>query len=419
MKEAQSALVKMERTKLEMNDKLSDYEIDTQKQKRIHDDYKEVISRLEDRLSRAEEEKKASETQKAEIDFQKRSLQSDLDMAHTKKLDLESTMDKMENVKRGLKKKLEQAYFDLEETRREIGTITQDHEEVISTLEAEVDRLSCDTGMEDEVKMLRSKNAALERTVESKEEEVNETKERVNRIRKDRTSELEEAKEKTADSYKVKMRLQEEKHAEETHRFNEALEQHKQQVTTSKGDLLQLQRTLEQATTTNTHESDELEKLRMKQRQMEDSVNEYKELLDQKQMMEVKRRGEFAKQRQELEILRSKERHLETHVGQLEEHISKVVSDYETRLQNSGSSVVSHTEQNETNKLMLKKMRDMEKKLEVSNAAMKQLGKSSLLMEKENERLKHDKNELKMKLKKLVDCAEMKFSSPQSRQSRS
>ena len=53
---------------------------------------------------------------------------------------------------------------------------------------------------------------------------------------------------------------------------------------------------------------------------------------------------------------------------------------------------------------VLREKRDLEKKLEVSSAAMKQLGKSSLLMEKENERLKHDKNELKQKLKKLVDA---------------
>ena len=37
---------------------------------------------------------------------------------------------------------------------------------------------------------------------------------------------------------------------------------------------------------------------------------------------------------------------------------------------------------------------------------MKQLGKSSLLMEKENQRITKDKNDLKLQLKKLVDCAE-------------
>jgi predicted RNase H-like nuclease (RuvC/YqgF family) len=124
-------------------------------------------------------------------------------------------------------------------------------------------------------------------------------------------------------------------------------------------------------------------------------------------MAEVKRRGEFAKQRQELEILRSKERHLETHINQLEEHISKVVADYESKLQSSGRTVCSNDYSNsEEIKAMRKQVRELEKKLEVSSAAMKQLGKSSLLMEKENARLKSDKNELKSKLKKLVDCAE-------------
>ena len=121
-------------------------------------------------------------------------------------------------------------------------------------------------------------------------------------------------------------------------------------------------------------------------------------------MTEIKRRGEFAKQKQELEILRSKERHLETHVNQLEEHISKVVADYETKLQSSNITTCSTT--NNEEKALKKQVREMEKKLEVSSAAMKQIGKSSLLMEKENERLKYDKNELKLKLKKLVDCAE-------------
>eukprot|EP01082_Thalassiosira_pseudonana_P015032 g13430.t1 g13430 contig8:671557-671934(+) len=120
-------------------------------------------------------------------------------------------------------------------------------------------------------------------------------------------------------------------------------------------------------------------------------------------MAEIKRRGEFAKQRQELEILRSKERHLETHVGQLEEHISKVVADYEARLQGSSGSIASNSS---VENRLKKQVRDLEKKLEVSGAAMKQLGKSSLLMEKENEQLKNDKQELKLKLKKLVDCAD-------------
>jgi septal ring factor EnvC (AmiA/AmiB activator) len=91
----------------------------------------------------------------------------------------------------------------------------------------------------------------------------------------------------------------------------------------------------------------------------------------------------------------------------LEEHISKVVADYENKLQSSGRTVCSNDYSNsEEIKAMRKQVRELEKKLEVSSAAMKQLGKSSLLMEKENARLKSDKNELKSKLKKLVDCAE-------------
>ena len=134
-------------------------------------------------------------------------------------------------------------------------------------------------------------------------------------------------------------------------------------------------------------------------------MDEQKESLDSKSMVEIKRRGEFAKQRQELEILRSKERHLETHVNQLEEHISKVVADYETRLQSSSQTICSNVN-DEAEREMKKQVRELEKKLEVTSAALKQLGKSSLLMEKENGRLKNDKNELKTKLKKLVDCAE-------------
>ena len=83
-------------------------------------------------------------------------------------------------------------------------------------------------------------------------------------------------------------------------------------------------------------------------------------------------------------------------------HISKVVADYESKLQGSGATVCSSGEE----EAMKKKIKELEKKLEVSSAAMKQIGKSSLLMEKENEKLKNDKNELKLKLKKLVDCAE-------------
>ena len=96
---------------------------------------------------------------------------------------------------------------------------------------------------------------------------------------------------------------------------------------------------------------------------------------------------------------------METHVNQLEEHISKVVSDYEAKLQSSSNQTICSTVDDES-RVLNKRIRELEKKLEVSSAAMKQIGKSSLIMEKENERLKNDKNELKLKLRKLVDCAE-------------
>mmetsp|Transcript_11144 Transcript_11144/g.16939 ORF Transcript_11144/g.16939 Transcript_11144/m.16939 type:complete len:192 (+) Transcript_11144:3-578(+) len=185
-----------------------------------------------------------------------------------------------------------------------------------------------------------------------------------------------------------------EKHANEEHRNNGYLEQkHREETKELQAKTKHMERAMMEM-----------------ERAMKEKENEWKELkesLDQKSMAEIKRRGELAKQKQEMEILRSKERHLETHVNQLEEHISKVVADYEGRLANSNMTTCSSIGVEE--KKMKKQIRELEKKLEVSSAAMKQIGKSSLLMEKENERLKNDKNELKVKLKKLVDCAE-KFS---------
>ena len=82
-----------------------------------------------------------------------------------------------------------------------------------------------------------------------------------------------------------------------------------------------------------------VDELRQKNAALEEAMKHQKENLDQKSMAEIKRRGEFAKQKQELEIMRSKERHLETHVTQLEAHISKVVSDYEAKLQSAAATV--------------------------------------------------------------------------------
>jgi chromosome segregation ATPase len=147
---------------------------------------------------------------------------------------------------------------------------------------------------------------------------------------------------------------------------------------------------------------DDSNELRSRNKELERSLKELKEALEQKNMVEIKRRGEFAKQKQEVEILRSKERHLEAHVAQLEQMQAKTVSEYEQRIASSNSVCTNSS----VEKTLKKQVKELEKKLDVSSAAMKQLGKSSLLMEKENERLKKDKNDLKLQLKKLVDCAE-------------
>ena len=202
-------------------------------------------------------------------------------------------------------------------------------------------------------------------------EEVKALTDALRRAKDDHQAEIDEAKAMAEDSFKVQMRLMEEKHADQSERLEQK-------------------------------HDDEVADLRKRNAELEEAAKAHKETSDQKSMAEIKRRGEFAKQKQELEILRSKERHLETHVNQLEEHISKVVADYEAKLQSSGATIAS----SDAEKELRKQIRDLEKKLEVSSAAMKQIGKSSLLTEKENERLKHDKNELKLKLKKLVDCAE-------------
>lgn len=208
-------------------------------------------------------------------------------------------------------------------------------------------------------------------------DEVSTLREKLSRITKDQERDIEEAQTEVAESFKVQLRLMEEKHADQEQRNTSYLEQ---------------------------RYKTEVEDLRRQNAELEQALHDKKGSLEQKSMAEIKRRGEFAKQKQELEILRSKERHLETHVSQLEEHISKVVADYEARLQSSNATTCSMNSGEE--KALKKQVKDLEKKLEVSSAAMKQIGKSSLLLEKENERLKNDKQELKIKLKKLVDCAE-------------
>ena len=218
-----------------------------------------------------------------------------------------------------------------------------------------------------ELKAIRHEYEAGQSKLSSKEAEIENLNEMYNHARLEQAQTIKDAQQEVAESFKTKLRLMEEKFA--------------------------------------TRQRDEEQQLRERNQELEKTVKEQKESLDQKSMAEIKRRGEFAKQKQELEILRSKERHLETHVNQLEDHISKVVADYEAKLQHSSNQTICSSVNEET--LSLKKqVRELEKKLEVSSAAMKQLGKSSLIMEKENGRLQNDKNELKLKLRKLVDCAE-------------
>jgi chromosome segregation ATPase len=350
---------------LDLDDKLSEYEAADAKHKRTVEELQIKIERLEDKLAHMEKERAEHEDQKMQL----RTIQTDMEKSRVKRNELELALEKADDVKKGLKKKLEAAYYELEEAHREMSTMKNDHEEELNAM----------NDLEDEVKMLRSKNASLADTVDVQEEELKTTKETLNKLRKDQETIIEDTQAEVAESYKTKLRLLEEKHADQDRRFEEAIEKRFEQ---------------------------EMEKLQSKVRKLESTINDQQAALDEKNMSEIKRRGEFAKLRQELEISRSKERHLETHVGQLEEHISKVVSDYEIRLQGSGSSIVSS---NSIEEKLKRQVQDLEKKLEVSGAAMKQLGKSSLLMEKENERLKNDKTELKQKLKKLVDCTE-KFS---------
>ncbi|KAL7545355.1 hypothetical protein ACHAWF_008709 [Thalassiosira exigua] len=356
LREAQAALVKVEREKSSLSERASDLERLDAKTKRAREELDAQVAELRDRLDRAEDERRERDAEAKSLNADRRALQAELDKVRSKKSELEDALGKMDEVKGGMKKKLETAYYDLEEARREL-----------SSYEAELSTLSKKRSEERELR------EALER-------ERRERDDVLDHARREAAAAAEEAKAEASERFKVQLRLLEEKHADSDRRNGEYLEQKFR---------------------------DEMDELRTRNRQLERTAKEHKESLDQKSMAEIKRRGEFAKQKQELEILRSKERHLETHVNQLEEHISKVVADYEARLQGSGATTCSSDEE----KALKKQVRELEKKLEVSSAAMKQIGKSSLLMEKENERLKHDKNELKLKLKKLVDCAE-KFQAP-------
>ena len=269
---------------------------------------------------------------------------------------LRSSTSKTEAIKEGLKKKLEKAYFDLEEAQLEITAIKR-------TKEKEIDSVQ---------KKLTKQH---DRIIESQEEEILSLKEMLQKARSDRATDLEIAKSEIAESFKAQLRLTESRHSEMETRSKEQLEQ---------------------------KYMDEMNELRSINKELERNLKDQKEALDEKNMMEIKRRGEFAKQKQEVEILRSKERHLEAHVAQLEQMQAKTVAEYEQRIASSNSICTS----NSVEKSLKKHIKELEKKLEVSSAAMKQLGKSSLLMEKENQKLVKDKNDLKLQLQKLVDCAE-------------
>ena len=322
LEESQTALVKMERENNSLSSEITALKTADAKTKTS-------LMETETKLTNSEHERK-------NLDADKKSLQAELDKMSSKRNQLELALDNMEQIKRGLKEKLESAYYDLEVSQRELKAIRHEYE-------------------------------AGQSKLSSKEAEIENLNEMYNHARLEQAQTIKDAQQEVAESFKTKLRLMEEKFA--------------------------------------TRQRDEEQQLRERNQELEKTVKEQKESLDQKSMAEIKRRGEFAKQKQELEILRSKERHLETHVNQLEDHISKVVADYEAKLQHSSNQTICSSVNEET--LSLKKqVRELEKKLEVSSAAMKQLGKSSLIMEKENGRLQNDKNELKLKLRKLVDCAE-------------
>lgn len=368
--ETQTSLVKMEREKMIMADKLSDFETLNDKMKDTQEEMKIKCGQLQERLDYTEDKCNEQELQIKSLDSDNRSMEAELNKVQTKRNDFEDSLDKMEDVKKGLKKKLESAYYELEETQRELTSIRRDHNDEIRTYEAEISKFS-----ERDDKEMRS-HEANQSKLESQDEEIKTLKEMLTRLQTEHDQDIEDAQNEVTESFKSQLRLLEEKHNDQDRRNNVYLEQ---------------------------KHNDDIDDLRMRNKKLEHDMKEQKGSLDQKSMVEIKRRGEFAKQKQELEILRSKERHLETHVNQLEEHISKVVADYETKLQDSTQTVCTNSNEE---KVLKKLVRELEKKLEVSSAAMKQIGKSSLLMEKENERLKHDKNQLKLKLRKLVDCAE-------------
>lgn len=350
-----SASKEATKLKAELTESIQLLEENTKERDQMVSKHNSAVAALEMELQDVRAEKEENKKLQEETDQLRASLQ-ELEALRLSKNEFDASMNKAEAVKDGLKKKLEQAYYDLEEAKQEITMIKKNHEKEIDSIHSKLTKQH-------------------ERAIESQEEELFTLKEMLHQARKDRAMDLEIAKSEIAESFKAQLRMAENKHSEMELRSKEHLEQ---------------------------KYMDDSNELRSRNKELERSLKELKEALEQKNMVEIKRRGEFAKQKQEVEILRSKERHLEAHVAQLEQMQAKTVSEYEQRIASSNSVCTNSS----VEKTLKKKVKELEKKLDVSSAAMKQLGKSSLLMEKENERLKKDKNDLKLQLKKLVDCAE-------------
>ena len=84
----------------------------------------------------------------------------------------------------------------------------------------------------------------------------------------------------------------------------------------------------------------ELEKTLEELRRKENQLNELKETLQQKTKNEIQMRGELAHKKQQMTIAESNEKHLQEHVTSLEAQIDKLISDYESKLEEMSESSV-------------------------------------------------------------------------------
>ena len=82
----------------------------------------------------------------------------------------------------------------------------------------------------------------------------------------------------------------------------------------------------------------ELEKTLEELRRKENQLNELKETLQQKTKNEIQMRGELAHKKQQMTIAESNEKHLQEHVTSLEAQIDKLISDYESKLEEMSES---------------------------------------------------------------------------------